>query len=53
LIASALLLKTAFFYYGMHEAKDPSDENIIGLFVVAVIWIVALVWFLRSHKRKD
>lgn len=45
LLLIATISKTAFFYYGMHVASNPTDEYKIGLIATLVVFFSAMIYF--------
>ncbi|MGZ3772095.1 MAG: hypothetical protein ACXVCY_08570 [Pseudobdellovibrionaceae bacterium] len=50
LIATAFVVKTAFFYYGMHSASQPSTENTV-LTAVTIALFFGLLFYFALRKK--
>lgn len=48
-----LVLKTSFFYFGMHSAATPSTTNTVMLAVTLVAFFGALGFFIWKKNKKD
>lgn len=48
-----LVLKTSFFYFGMHSAAAPSTTNTVMLVVTLVAFFGALGFFIWKKNKKD
>lgn len=52
-IQSAIVLKTAVYYFGIRSSNDPTAENHLGLYLALATSAGTLIYFAWSKSRKS
>lgn len=51
IIITGFIVKTAFFYYGMHSASNPTSENKDLLIVMTLLLIASTLYFIFKKSK--